>query len=297
MSWEAVARKDFRDAVRSRTLWALSALFVLVFSVPTVLRFFVQAPANAQQAQQGVVSVFIFLIKEATAVLVPLIAIVVAYAAITRERESGTLKLLLSLPHSRDDVVVGKVLGRSAVVALPIAVGFAVAALVLLAAGGTFDPAVYVGFAVLTAALGVVFVAVAVGISAATESTQRAVYAAVGYFLVVNFGWNWLANKFADGMQQLLGLGSPGRYEVLLFVKLLNPIQAYKTLVDSLLGPALAARQQMFGFFLFPDPAAQEALGESLAVPFTDPFVGLYLSFWVFAPVALGLWSFRERDL
>lgn len=297
MSWEAVARKDFRDAVRSRTLWALSALFVLVFSVPTVLRFFIQPPENAQQAQEGVVSVFIFLIKEATAVLVPLIAIVVAYAAVTRERESGTLKLLLSLPHSRDDVVVGKVLGRSAVVALPIAVGFAVAAVVLLAAGGTFDPSVYVGFAVLTAVLGVVFVAVAVGVSAAVDSTQRAVYAAVGYFLLVNFGWNWLANKFADGAQQLLSLGSPGRYEVLLFVKLLNPIQAYKTLVDSLLGPALAARQQMFGFFLFPDPAAQQALGESLAVPFTDPFVGLYLSFWVFAPVALGLWSFRERDL
>lgn len=297
MSWEAIARKDFRDAIRSKVLWALSALFVLVFSVPTVIRFFIDAP-QGQGGQEAVLQVFILqVMKEVTAILVPLIAIVVAYAAITREWESGTLKVLLSLPHSRDDVVVGKVVGRAGVVVVPTLVGFVVAAVLLLATGANIAWDTYLGFAMLTALLGVVFVGVAVGLSAAIRSTQRAVYAAVGVFLVANFAWNWLANRFADGLQELLGLGTGGRFEVLLFVKLLNPIQAYKTLVDSLFFEQTAARQQMFGFFVFVNQEAQQALSGGLALPFTDPFVAVYLLLWLFAPVAVGVWAFGERDL
>jgi len=46
----------------------------------------------------------------------PLVAIFAGYAAISKERTGGSLKLLLSLPHSRKDVIIGKVVGRCGVV-------------------------------------------------------------------------------------------------------------------------------------------------------------------------------------
>lgn len=295
MSFRAVARKDFRDGIRSRVLWVLSALFIVVFSGPTVVRFFVRPPEGAQQ---DIVQVFVLvLMKEVTSVLVPLLAVVVAYAAITREVESGSLKLLLSLPHSREDVVYGKVLGRAGVLGAPIAVGFAVAALLLLGTGASLVWGKYLAFAVLTILLGVVFVGIAVGISAAVESTQRAIFGTVGVFLVTNFAWNWVVNEVADLLRDLFSLGTTGRYEVALLLKLLNPIQAYKTLVDSLFIAQNAARQQMFGFLLFGDPAAREAFSGQLALPFTDPFVVLYFLLWGVVGVFVGAVRFQKRDL
>ena len=301
MTWKAVARKDFEDAVRSRWLWGLSVVFVLVFSFPAFVRLYsgnLGGPGNSA----GIVQLVIFFMKEATAIVVPLTAIVVAYASVTRERESGTMKLLLSLPHSRTDVVVGKLLGRSAVIAVPVLVGFLVSIVLLVPGSSTLDWLTYVQFAVLTALLGVVFVGVSVGISAAVDGDRQAILGSGGAFALFWFGWDFLSNRLVDGTVAILGdlgvdVATATRYQVVLFLKLLNPIQSYKTLVDSLFMPALEARLQMFGFFLGVDPRAQEALGPSLSAIYGDAFVVVYILAWLVVPVALGVMAFRSVDL
>lgn len=42
------------------------------------------------------------------------------YGAILHERNSGSIRFLLGLPNSRRDIVVGKFLGRSGTVAVPL---------------------------------------------------------------------------------------------------------------------------------------------------------------------------------
>jgi ABC-2 type transport system permease protein len=53
----------------------------------------------------------------------PIVGVVVGYNAVSGGRESGSLKLLLSLPHSRADVVFGKVVGRGAALSLAVFAG------------------------------------------------------------------------------------------------------------------------------------------------------------------------------
>lgn len=298
MSLVAVARKDFRDAIRSQWLLALSALFVVAFALPALIRFSLGVGLGDSQGATQIMVLFIRFMKSGTAVLVPIIAIVVTYASITREQESGTLKLLLALPHSRADVVVGKLLGRSAVVALPIAFGFLIASIVLIPSTPGAAIWRFGAFALLTVILGVVFVGLSLGISAAADSDRQAMVGSVGVFMAGSVFWGPATGRIASSLETYAGISTQSRYLVELFLKLLNPIAAYKTLVDSLIAPSqLAARQQLFGFFLFPDPAAQKALGEQLPFYFTDPFVVVLLLLWFIVPVYIGMEIFERADL
>ncbi|PSQ45323.1 ABC transporter permease [Halobacteriales archaeon SW_6_65_15] len=296
MTWQAVARKDFRDAVRSKWLWALSFLFVGIFSLPTILLFYLEMGTAPPQGETGTSDAFIYLMKQGTSVLVPLIAIVVAYASITQERESGSLKLLLSLPHSREDVVFGKVLGRAGVLTLPIVIGFVVAGVLILLTSLEFQPANFALFALLTVLLGLVFVGLSVGISAAASTGRRAMVAVTGIFIWFVVLWNSFANQTVNALNKYVGLSTQGEIQTTLFLKLLNPTQAYKTLIDAfLMDSALQSRIFMFSFFR--RQGAAQALGDSLPVFLSDPFVVAYLLAWLFVPVAVGYRIFDSADL
>lgn len=299
MSWQAVARKDFHDAIRSRWLWVLSVLSVLVFAGAAIGRLYIGDTGGDQAQSAGLLYTFLFFLKEGTAIVMPLTAIVIAYASISRERESGTMKLLLSLPHSRDDVVVGKLLGRSAVITIPTLIGLVVALLAMIPVASGLNYSTYLLFALLTALLGVVFVGISVGISAAVNTHQQAIVGAGGLFAFFWFLWNSFVNGVVRALTDVLSIGTTTEYQIRLVLKLLNPIQAYKTLVSSLFMNDLQARVFMFGrlFGLIPDQNAMNALGPDLPVVFSDPFVVLFLLFWLVVPVAFGVVWFREKDL
>jgi len=298
MSWEAVARKDFQDAVRSRWLWVLSALSIVVFAGAAIGQLYLGDGQSPQQSQ-GLLQGFLFFLKQGTGILIPLTAIVVAYASVTRERESGTMKLLLALPHSRDDVVLGKLVGRSAVVTLPVLIGFFVAFLALLPAASGVNFLLYTQFALLTALLGLVFVGISVGVSAAANSNQQAIVGAGGLFGAFWFLWNYFVSGINRALTDVFSLSTTSQYQLRLTLKLLNPIQAYKTLVDSLFMSDLMARVQMFSmlFGVIPDQKAQQALGPQLSPWFSDPMVLLFLLVWLVVPIGVGLTWFREADL
>ncbi|MFB6352648.1 MAG: ABC transporter permease [Halobacteriales archaeon] len=296
MTWAVVARKDFRDAVRSHWLWVLSALFVAVLALPPAL-----IVADLVAVQSGANDVFTefyvrVLMDDTMTFLVPVIAVVLAYASVTGERDSGTLKLLLSLPHSRRDVVVGKAVGRGTVIVLPVLAGFVVTALVFLATPISLSPGPFVAFALLSALVGVVFVGIAVGVSAGTRSSRASMIGAVGVYVLFTLFWN----QFVRGVIRLLsdyaGLSGAPRVKLHLFLKVLNPSQAYKTLVARVFADsAVAARVSLIGGLQRLQYG--QLLGDSVPFYLSDPFVGLVLLAWLVAAPAAGYYAFREADL
>lgn len=305
MTWQAVARKDFQDAVRSYWVWGLSALFITVLALPPVLIVLDVIQVGAAQGGENgelTTDIFVFLMRDTMTVLVPIIAIVVAYASIAGERDSGTLKLLLSLPHSRRDVVAGKVTGRSGVVVLPILLGFVVAAFVFLLTPVSLSGGSFAMFAVLTAILGVIFVAIAVGVSAGAQSSRRAMIGTVGVYVLFTLLWN----QFADGVIRLLedhtGLAADFRVPFHLFLKVLNPTQAYKTLVARLfVDDPVQARVNLMGGGGLQGALNRQAYAQQLTdgVPIylTDEFIVILLLVWIVAAPVAGYLVFRETDL
>lgn len=300
MTWEVVARKDFQDAVRSHWLWGLSALFIIVLALPPALII-----ADIIQIGQGGdlnTDLFVFLMRDTMTLLVPIIAIVLAYASITGERDSGTLKLLLSLPHSRRDVVVGKALGRGAVMVLPVIAGFVVAAVVFLATPVSLNAGPFFLFAILSAGIGLVFIGIAVGISGGTGSSRASMISAVGIYVVFTLFWNQFANGVIDLLTDHAGLEGAGRVKLHLFLKVVNPTQAYKTLVARLFTDSpVAARVNLVGGSGLQSQLNAQAYAQTLgdSVPFylSDPFVAILLLAWLIVGPALGYLAFREADL
>lgn len=323
MSWVAVTKKDYRDAIRSPYFWAITAAITLVigfFLFQFVQRFL---DAVAQVEQQGVqveltTDLFVNTLQVGFQVLVPVLGIVVAYASIAGERDSGTLKLLLSLPNTRRDVLVGKLLGRSAVVATPLLVAFLVGAVIFPFSRFTFVPETYLAFAVFTLLLGIVFVAIALGISAAASSSRRAAVGSFGVFAYLVFLWEGLARNLPDLLLQVLDMSRGVRLKLEVLLGLLNPMSAYHSIVYSFSASPdtrspMEARSILIKRAGGTNPAEQsQAAGTEAGarqfllqnvfvdqVPWylSDPMVVVYILVWLVVPLALGYVLFQRADL
>lgn len=308
--WYAVARKEFQDTIRSLKFLILATIFIAVFSSPAVavLGGLIQVQGQGQAVSTDIA---LQMMKELTSVFIPLIGIIVGYGAITRERESGTLKILLSLPNSRRDVVLGKVIGRAFVIVVPILLGFLVGGLGLALTSLTFHVTNYVLFALLTALLGLVFTGLGVGISAGVSTNFRSMIISVVLFVNFVVFWNTWVGNFAQQLGKHAGISQLSQLRFILLGKLLNPTQAYKTLVGSLVRSSGEARLGLFGFRgqqvgceqLLQGTATRQGLFGiecqvgALPVQYSDPAVVVYLLLWLVGPVALGYWYFTDRDL
>jgi ABC-2 type transport system permease protein len=243
MSWLAIAKKDFRDASRSRALWGLTVLFVLFLGGFAYLFTIIQSEGASDELLSSLDYVS-FLLSPA-ALLIPITALVVTHKSIAGEVESGSAKFLLSLPHTRRDAVVGKVAGRGAVLAASILVGILTSLVVVLALYDTFDAGVYLTFTATTLLLGLVYTGVGVGLSASTKDSGRATILAAGFFVVFEVAWGFVANgayyllegSFSPPLvtqgSQAPFYDAPGWF---FFLQRLSPSSAYSAATEALTG-------------------------------------------------------------
>jgi ABC-2 type transport system permease protein len=274
MSLPAIAEKDFQDTVRSRGMLILVALFSLLVAVFA----YVFAPPGQQFATEFLLSAAVgpFLVTT----LVPLVGVVVGYNAVSGERESGSLKLLLSLPHSRADVVFGKVVGRGAALSLAVFAGFLLPALVLLALAQlgyiqAFNAGSYLGYTVFAAVLGVVFVAIAVGCSAAARTQRQALIGGVAIYVLFVMLWGAVTGRFLDAASGLIAPLPFSQQQASVFLQVANPTTGVELLSNAFLGG------QLF---------SGEAVNQQISA------VSM-LVFWTIAPPLAGLWKFDADDL
>jgi Cu-processing system permease protein len=175
----AIARKEFRDRLRSR--WALT--------VAAVFTVFALSIAYFGAAQQGAVGfrgieLTIASLVSLAIYLMPLIALILGYDSIIGERERGSLDLLLSLPITRLELLLGKYIGLAAALALATLVGFGLVGIVIGWQGGQYALFHYGGFMLSALLLGMVFLSLALLVSSFARSKSTASGAAIGLWFV-----------------------------------------------------------------------------------------------------------------
>jgi ABC-2 type transport system permease protein len=275
MSWRLVARKDVADSIRQYHLHVAGLLTVLILAgtAYTTARTFQGQPAPPEAVPGAIATVATF--------LVPLLAIGFSQGDVVGMRERGDLKLLLGLPFSRRDVVLGSFVGRTVFVLGALFGAVVVGTLVALARGANmaFDSLVFVTgmLGVLTA----VFVAIAIGISSAVSTETRAGAASIGAFFLFVFQL-WSAIPMAI-LWAVSGFGLPREIPTWVDVLInLNPVVACWNVLATVLPGGVSFVAQMP-----PSPPFYRALPFALGV----------LALWIAGPLALGYRRFAATDL
>lgn len=283
MSAITVAKKDFADAARSRKLMALTAIFAL-FTLGGAFLASWAGDLFAEMEGEGAETTLdlVFALQTPAGYLVPIIGLVIGYAAIAGERESGSLKFLLGLPHTRRDVVLGKILGRSAVVAVSILVGFLVGLIGLFVFVGSVSIVDYLLFTVVTILFGFVYVCIAVGLSSMTGSTTKAGAGAFGLIMFFWFLWSFIAMGALYLVEGELWMEQhPDWYVSLLS---LSPDAAYGSAIAAVFGEGQFTMASVYGI---EDPPL-----------LAEPWFGfVVLAVWALVPLGIGLWQFGRVDL
>lgn len=263
-----LAAKEFRDRIRNR--WVLAVAVVFTAFALTIAYF-----GAAQQGGVGLrgINVTIASLVSLVIYLIPLIALILGFDAIVGERERGSLDLLLSMPITRLEILLGKYLGLGAALTAATVTGFGSVGLLL---STQLPPAAlfhYAGFMLSSILLGLVFLALAMLISTLATDRTRASGAAIAvwFFFVLIFDL------------LLLGalVGSGGRYGAGIFpyLLLLNPADIFRIL--NVFGSN--ETRNLHGLAtVFP---------EALSSPW---LLGACMLLWIVGPLSLAAWRFRK---
>jgi Cu-processing system permease protein len=236
-----IARKEIRDAIRNR--WF--ALYTLVFVVLAVALSFVSLAGASSSGHVAFGRTTAGLVN-LVCLVVPLMALSAGAQAVAGEQERGTLDYLLSQPVDRIEVLTGKFVGLSVVLAAALAGGFGVSAGALAASGATAQAGSFATLVALSWILGLAMLAVGLLVSCLSPRASVAGGSAIVLWLALVF----LSDLGLIGSSLVFRLNATS----FLHVSLVNPLQIFKIAVLSrlhgtldVLGPAGLYATQRYG--------------------------------------------------
>ncbi len=210
--------------------------------------------------------------------IVPIMAMVLAYGAIAREKSEGSLDLLLSKPVSRVGVALGKLTGVFGSMALPvIIILLAAAALVWLSTGTSPTGSFVATFIAEALLLLLIYTLLFLAVSANVRSLGTALLISILLFLLFAFFWGIISFVVAG---VLAPPGSVRWFEAIVVMSLGSPTGVYQQFLS------LSVSGFLGGFLGVVSPTAQE-------VPLAWILTAAVL--WIALPLVLFLWAMKYR--
>lgn len=264
-----IARKEFWERVRNRWVLAIAIIFTL-FAL--VIAYF----GAAQQGAVGFKSIELTIASLVSLViyLMPLIALILGYDAVVGERERGSLDLMLSLPITRAELLLGKFCGLSAALAFSTVAGFGLVGAILATQAGTAAMYDYGGFMLSAILMGMAFLSLALLVSVLAKNKTSASGAAIALWFVYVLVYDMLL------VGLLVASNGQGTGAVLPGLLLLNPADIFRILNVF----SLSEVRTLYGLATVFPPAL------------TTPWVlGSAMLFWIVAPLALAMYKLKSE--
>jgi ABC-type transport system involved in multi-copper enzyme maturation permease subunit len=274
----SVAKKEFLDNLWNKWILALTAIFIITTIAASYLA----------GGQAGTVSGFggmeetVATLMGISSLLVPIIAIMLGYATISGEAESGALHVVLSYPVRRIEVLLGKFLGLSFVLVFSILIGFGIGGIIIVATAGANAAGGFLGFIGITILLGMLYLSLAM--LASSFAKKRSTSLGLG---VLIFFWGMIYGMIVFGIY----LGGGGDFNDLLSGNISFPDWLWASIYASPMDLSQMAAMMAFGvtqFFGF----------DMLAPDFMSMGTIVFAMFlWTIIPLILAYFLFKKRDI
>jgi ABC-type transport system involved in multi-copper enzyme maturation permease subunit len=268
MTWEVIARQDWSVTVETRSAKVLLGLLAAVVLLAGYI-YPVAAPEPITTAR------FSSFAMGGLTVAVPFVGMLLSYGAVVDERESGSILLSLSLPHSRRDVVLGKYLSRTGLVTAALVGSMLGAGALVVYPFGELVPGRFLAFLGLTALFGVVWSGLGLAVSLAAATRRRALVLGFGLVFLFVVVWDTAVRALTLGLNAA-GLVDGELPAAVQFLVGLEPSRVFERVTTG---------------FVLP--------GESVAGPwYLGEWVALVvLVLWVLGPLGLAYRRFDGSDL
>lgn len=276
--WVHVARKDLEDSARSKLLLGVIGSLLVLSVVLSVVPFLTgDTGSGGAERAAG-------LFQTPISIFLPILGAIIGYMAIVGERESGSIRVLLGLPLRRIDVIVGKAVGRSIVLVGALLLTGIVGTLLTFALYGAVEWELMAAFGMLGALLSVVYVGLAIAVSASTDSRGKAMAAIVGVLLVLVYAYQTLVLGLVRVLRGDWEVENSPDYA--LFLYSLDPNVAGSRIAGYLFTSSIG------------DPLEGLA-GESGNLPiYAEQWTAFpVIALWLVVPLAVGYWRFKDADL
>ena len=270
----SIAKKEFLDNYRNKWIIALSIIFLIL---TLVISYFSTRGGVGWKDLGNTIGGMMFFVQ----ILIPIIALMLSYATIVGEREKGSLSLLLSYPIKREEIIIGKFLGLSSVLAIAIFIGFGISGIIIGINVKDVQWGDYLVFILSSILFGVVYIALAIFFSSVLKKRSTAIGAAIFIWFLFAMIWNIIlfgilvSNYGFDKISQE-DWTAPDWYYV---SSIINPITAFSMLVALNVGPV------------------QADIAGKLPTFYTTETTLLILFLWVIIPLLVALYIFKKRDI
>ena len=274
----SVAKKEFEDNIRNKWITTLITIFVIL----TIATSYFAGSREADSSSLGEMEDTITVLLSISVILIPLIAIMLGYATISGECESGSLYVVLAYPIRRREVLLGKFIGLGAVIVFSTIIGFGTGGIIIAVLAGTSEWTSYVVFIGLTILLGLLYLSVSIFFS--TLTSKRSTSLGLG---VLIFFWSMI---FCIILMAVY-LGGGGSYDELLTGETTFPNWMWWAILLSPMDMNQVAVLRAFGI--------EEVFGFLMEFP-TFMTLSLLVTvqlIWIIVPLILAYYVFERRDI
>lgn len=266
--WRVIANQDIHLTVGSRSVKFLVS--VLAFGILLLGYVYpIQGPNPTTTAH------FTGYVAEWVTIATPVIGTLLGYNAVVSERESGSLKLSLVLPHSRGDILLGKLLGRSVPLATALGAALIIAGALVVYPFGELVLLEFIVFVLVAICYATLWVSIGLAVSISVSSKRRALVSGLAIPTVFVYGLDIIERAVQGGLNTT-GATSGELPLGVRFVFGMTPARGFSRVVNGLTDPAVSVDGPW-------------CLSEWTGL--------LAIGIWIVVPLGVGYRRFKRSDL